>query len=544
MRKIIALLLALVMCIGLVACGSNTEQPSNDPGTQTNQPDQPNQPSEEEVPGEKVLRMGLGHEMLSLNPLVGGASGSGAVVCYAIYGSLWTITSDGEVNFEIAESYEYTSPDMSELVIKIREDACWDDGTPITADDLLFTFNYNMNGGMFFYVMGINFETSYAKDDKTLVLKLNFPSATFTEGLALIKIISKDVYEEKGEDGLGLSPKCSGAYKVEHWATGEDIILVKNPYYFNAENLIYDKIQISSNSDENTLFLNFKTGAYDIVALNDIKNIDAVENGEVAGTHHQVGAIQSFTYISMNTYDFDTFDDINIRAAIAHAVDWETIIAEICGGSYKMATSPLLPSANWAYKNMGVYEYNPELAASYLAKAGYGEGEFSFTLTVEDTEFFADIAEAMQFYLSEIGIDMQVKVLDAATVQQMNVSNQLEMVISKGMGASDPAAITNSRMSTSLPNATKFGPTAEGETYLMDLLDRATVSTEDQATRTAMFHEIQDLAWANYYTYPLYESMVHFAAIDEIGDFANAIDACSGFLHLQEFTVDQVTVGK
>lgn len=539
MKKAIALFLSLAMIVTLLAGCSGGSSANNSPVPNESSP----APAETISEGEKVLRMGLGYEPTSLNPLYSTA-GAGAVIGNAIYGTLWTLTCDGETNFEIAESYEYTNDEQTELTIKIREDANWNDGTPVTAEDVLWTLQYYTNGAMAFYVMDIDFEASYAPDDKTVVLKTTRASATFTEGLALCLILSKDCYDEGGEDALGLNPKCSGAYYVDHFSTGEDVILKKNPGYYNADNLIYDTLRITCNADESTLYLNFQTGEYDVVALSDNKNIAAIENGEVPGTHDQIGNIQCLTYISMNTYDFDTFQDINVRAAIAHAVDWESIITEICGAGYVIGTSPLLPSANWAYKKMGIYEYNPEAAADYLAAAGYAPGEFSFTMTIEDAEFNSQIAEAMQYYLAEIGITMNVQVGDGATVREANRANTLEMVISKSMGANDPAGVVNSRMSNATPNATKFGATEElGARGLEDLLDEACTSTDTQEARTEMFHQIQEIAWANYFTFPLYESAVHFGASDNIGDFSCAIDASSGYLHMDQFTVDQVAVG-
>lgn len=546
MKKILALLVCLVMMLSLFAgCGSESEPAVEAPAAESEPAEQPAEepaeaPAEEE--GEKVLYMGLGFEPTSLNCLYSTA-GAGAVICNAIYGSMWNITCDGEINYELAESFEYTNEEKTELTIKLRDDANWQDGTPVTAEDILWVLEYYKTGAMAFYVMDIDFEASHAVDDKTLVLVIGRANPMFTESLALCQIMSRSLYEEGGEEALGLSPMASGAYMVEKFSTGEDIVLVKNPGYYNADNLIYDKLVITCNADEQTLFLNFQNGEYDIASFTDDKFITQISNGDVDGYHDQLGNIQSLTYISMNTYDFDTFKDINVRGAIAHAVDWETLITEICGPNVVMGTSPLLPCGNWAYKNMGVYEYDPELAADLLEKAGYGPGEFSFTASVEDAEFNSQIMEAMQAYLAEVGIVMNIELGDGATIRERNRANELEMVISKSMGADDPAGVVNSRMSNATPNATKLGATDLGETYAEDLLDEACTSSADQQTRTEMFHELQDLMWDNYFTFPLYESPVHFGTADGIGDFACAIDASSGYLHVDQFTVDQVTLG-
>ena len=498
-------------------------------------------PASQAMAADNVLYFGAGFETQSLDPLVASVGGAGAVICHAIYGSVWTYTADGEINFEIAESYEWVNDEMTEVIIKIRDDAKFSDGSDITAKDVLDTFQRNMGGGMFFYVMSIDFANSTIVDDKTLDLKLTMASPTFVEGLAMVKInASSDMADDVK---LGSDPLCSGAYKIAQFGTGLDTILVKNEYYYDADNLIYDEIDIVANNSENTGYLNFQAGEYDIISLADAKNILAIQDGAVSGTHIQIGDIQDFTYICLNTTDFPEFADVNIRGAIAHAVDWATIIKEICGETVDIATSGLLPSSNWAYKDEGTYEYDPELAKQMLAEAGYStDNPFEFSITYKDAGFDGQIAEAMQAYLKEVGIIMNLNPGDAATVQMMNQTNMLPLCFAEAMGNKDPGGLTNSRMSNVPINSAHFGATDKGETYLQDLVDQATMSTEDEETRTAMYHEAQDLIHDYYYTYPLYEKKVYFAALDSIGDFACCIDANSGFFHLENLKKDKVTI--
>ena len=88
---------------------------------------------------------------------------------------------------------------------------------------------------------------------------------------------------------------------------------------------------------------------------------------------------------------------------------------------------------------------------------------------------------------------------------------------------------------------------AVGEEYQMTELQIRRIADAvnlrcEELGRTPSVEEIQDLAWEYYFTFPLYESAVHFGVSDGIGDFACAIDASNGYLHLDQFTVDQVTV--
>ncbi len=479
--------------------------------------------------GAKVLKIAMDSEPKSMNPVL--ASGGGnSVINNAIYGCVWTITCDGETNFQIAESYEYTNDEKTEMVIKLREDSKWEDGTPITPEDILFSYEYYKEGPAAFRVMNIDFENCAAIDEHTLKIKIHRPWPTFHEDLALMHIISRDLFDEGGVDAIGLNPKASGAYKIKSWSPGKPIVLEKNPNYFEKDKLEFDEVEVICLPDETTRMLEFESGSYDVVYLTARDNIEKISKGNVKGTHIQYGNIQQVTYIVVNTIDFEKFQNLNIRRAIAHAVDWKTIVEVICGDGYTMQTSPLFPSANWAYKNEGVYEYNPELAKRYLADAGYGPNEFLFTMRISNEDFNSQIAESMQAYLAEAGIRMNVSLGDTPTVREENRNNTIEMSFSKSMGAEDPSGVVNARMSNAKPNITKFGDPAIQADF-----DAACTSSAPKEERKKVFQDLQDRIWEWTSTYPLYESKVCFGAKDSIGAFDGGIDASSGYLHLAKF---------
>lgn len=549
MKKILALLLALAMVTALCACGDSA---STDPSAVEKTPVEEEATAAaaektetvEEENGEHVLNILCGDQQLTLDPLES-ANGSSDIVGRAIYSTLWNYYSDepNALDMELAESYELND-DQTELTVVLRDDIFFADGTPITAEDVLWTYDYYMGTAQAPNVENIDFENSYAEDDQHLVLKLIEASPVTLDSLTSLFILSKAAYEEGGTEKMANDPVFSGAYIVDTFETGEPIVLVKNPYYFDVDNLYYDKVVLTCISNENSRYLTFQGGGdvnYDIVAITSNDYVTLIGEGDTPNAHLQNTAMQALVYMAFNTYDFPQFADENLRAAVAHAVDWETIVSGICGENYTIAKSCLLPHMNWAFTETGTYAYDADLAAEYLAAAGYEPGEFTFTCRIADEDFNAEICEAVQAYLSVIGINMEISMADSPTVRSEIRSNTIEFGIAKSMGSSDPYSIVRSRVSSTPANLYHMVSVAElGETYLQDRFDEACFAIDGQEYRASLYKEVQQEMFDHYACYPLYETTSFYGAMDSMGDFAAACETSMGALCLRCMTNDLV----
>lgn len=553
MKKILALLLALAMLAALCACGdtgskdvSATEQTSatEESATAAEETESAAEKTEPADDGEHVLNILCGDQQLTLDPLES-ANGSSDIVARAIYATLWNYYSDdpNTLKMELASSYELND-DQTELKIVLRDDIFFADGTPITAEDVLWTYEYYLGTAQGPNVENIDFENSYAEDDQNLVLKLVEASPVTLDSLTSLFILSKAAFEEGGADKMANDPNFSGAYIVDTFETGEPIVLVKNPHYYDAENLYYDKVVLTCISNENSRYLTFQGGGdvdYDIVTINSNDYVVLNNEGDTPDAHLQSTAMQALVYMAFNTVEYPQFADVNLRAAVAHAVDWETIVTGICGENYTLAKSCLLPHMNWAFLETGTYEYDPELAAEYLEKAGYAPGEFSFTCRIADEDFNAEICEAVQAYLSMVGINMSISMADSPTVRSEIRSNTIEFGIGKSMGSSDPYSIVRSRVSSTPANLYHMVSVPElGETYLQDRFDEACFAVDGQDYRAELYQEVQQLMFDNYACYPLYETTNFYGASDSMGDFAAACETSMGALCMRCLTNDLV----
>lgn len=545
MKKLTALLLAVLMLLSMAACGSNG---GAEPTTET----APAETATDAAPAAEGtrLRIGLDFEPSTMNPTTQ-ADGQGSMfVTMSLYDGLWKTLVSGDMVMLVAESYEFVEEEVAtaeasdepsgeasgeasgepcgtSLVVHLREGLTFSDGNPITAEDVLWSFNYAASGTAgAMRLSNIALSYAYAKDDLTVVFPLYKQTPTIVEDLALIYIMEK-AWCEQSEDNINLNPVSSGAYTLESWESGMGVTLAKRDDYFDAANVYYDTVDITFIAAEETRLLAFENGDFDLVTLTASTSIDEINSGVMDNASIVVCPVQSLTGFQMNMVDFDIFDDVRVRQAIGHAIDVPTLVAAICGSAYTVADS-ILPSSNWAHVACGNYDYDVDLAKQLLAEAGYSEANpFTFTCTISDGGYNSMLAEATQAMLAEAGIVMNIETKDGATYMNMILNNEIQFAINSYMGSFDPAGVVNSRR-PGLPAHLSNYADAELEA----LLEECCNSMEGEDVRKPMWEELQTRAYEYANFIPLYESNVNYAVTDAIaGDSLAASMLADGYLY-------------
>ena len=144
----------------------------------------------------------------------------------------------------LAESWE-VSPDGLVYTFKMR-DAKFEDGSPITAKDAAFTLlRIRDNQGSLWADTYKVIKTAEAKDDKTLVVTLNQPTAPFLATLAMpgISILSEKAVTAAGEEAYAEKPMASGAFSLVEWRRGDRVMLKKNPNFWQADRVKLDGVE-------------------------------------------------------------------------------------------------------------------------------------------------------------------------------------------------------------------------------------------------------------------------------------------------------------
>ena len=528
-KKLVSLLLAAAMLLGLAACGDgsgSTAAATGSAGTPevSAAPEGGGAPDAQEA-SSGTLRVGLDGEPQSLAATETMGTNGAMFVGYCLYDTCWRVNTNGERTMLLADEYTLAD-DNSTITIHIRDNANFSNGDPVTAEDVLFSMGVS-DSTMGDQTAAFDLDASHADGDKTLVVAVKTPTPAMIDQIGSIPVMSKSWTEDfTNEAHIYTDILGCGPYMLaQDWSTGSPMYLKKNPNYHSADTLKYENIECYFVGEETTRYLSFQNNEYDICYLTDSANIEAVKADTARGLYS--APVEFVAGLIWNTYSEDSpYKNNDLRLAMCHAVDVPTLVESICGSAYIPATS-FMPSASWAYKNTA-YEYDPELAKEYFEKykKETGEDGFEFTVTINDSDINNGLAEAIQYAYSEIGIKMNIESVDMATYFGFLMDDSCYCTITQYSGSGDPGSVLNSWLSTSMYELQKTND------EIMPKLDAAANSMGSQEERTKQLHEVQDLMKEYAPILPLYETTINYALVSPDVDISASVMA-DGYLFPQ-----------
>jgi len=369
-------------------------------------------------------------------------------VASLMYNGLVKYDKDLNLVGELAESWRYTR-DCLDLTFKLRRNVRWHDGQPFTASDVVFTYETMVNpktptayGGDFKSVDSVE-----AVDPYTVHVRYKHPNAKALQSWS-IWMLPKHLLEAAAREGKlretpqnRTSPVGTGAYLFKEWKSGEKVVLVANPNYFEGRpyisRVVYRIIPSSA-----TTFLELKAKGVDGAKLTALQFKRQTEYPAFrkAYTKYQYAA-NVYVYLGMNLRDA-RFADRRVRQAFAHAVNKREIIEGVRLGLAREATGPYKPGT-WQYNpNVHLYPYDPAKAASLLAEAGWNEKDsdgflrkngqrFKFDLLLaQGSDEGRKVAEIIQAALKDIGVQVEIRVIEwAALLKEYIKKRNFEAVI-------------------------------------------------------------------------------------------------------------------
>ncbi len=513
MKKLLAFLMAMLMLLSLAACGSTSSEADSD--STENAADSTEETTEsvdDDAEAKTTLTIGVDAEFTSLNPVTTGTEGS-LLFRNGVYETLFVFNDDGEPEPWLAESYEWT--DDTTLVIKLHEGVYFHNGNEFTAEDVLYSLGVvAATPSAASRVGSIDLEASYAGDDYTVVLKTTAYSAVLISNLAgeLCCMMDKD-FGEENEGNLDQVSNGTGPYMLKEWNMGTDCVIVKNDNYWNSDTLdaYFQEIDIKFFNENSTAWMEYESGTLDVVYVSNSEAIEALASDSVDNTYYVTEQTNYVTSIFMSQNVDEQFTDINLRKAIAHAIDVETMVSSICGNSVLLASS-MFPSSMAGYIELGNYEYDVELAQSYLDQymADHNVSSVDLTMYVTTTGYNQTIAESIQAYLADIGISVTIETGAVSDIIPLMMSGTVNFGMSNCGGGYDP-----DEMFVAMRNSTANLLTKFADESILTLIDEAT-SESDYETRLDIYAQIQQFVYDEYYFIPLYENLNYYAANESV----------------------------
>ena len=431
MKKAVSLLLAVLMVLSLAACGKTPAEPSQTPSTQPST-ETPATEATEPAPTYAIDTLTVGTTAAIETAVFGEYNfdmlASGVSELPLVYQD-----TKGEYHPLLAT---YATEDAATWTYTIQDGMTWSDGAPVTAEDILFTLQYDQANG------SANFEAQTGEDGKvteakytgytlsddkmSISLTLASPNVRELSNMTSFRVMPKHVYEGKDTVSEAEGRITCGPYVLESFnKEAGTITFAVNEYYPQKPNV--EKIVYQLFGNEDTMYLALQQGDIDMVwaystgvagTYQDVLSADAnVSLANVAAAN--APAVLAFNNVK------GLFADENLRQAVSYALDYDAF-KNYFGSAYaEIPNRGFVPSTTVGYKDTEKLTTDASKADEYMKAAGYAEknadgfyvnadGQVAaFTLTVNAAkETHVGYAEMIKTQLESFGIQVNLDTVD------------------------------------------------------------------------------------------------------------------------------------
>ena len=321
----------------------------------------------------------------------------------------------------------WTQTDDTTWVFELRPGVKFHDGSPFTADDVVYTINAALTDKQVAVPSNYAYLAGAEKIDDLHVrvkLKRIFPAALEYMSMTL-PILPKAYRERVGPDGFSKAPVGTGPYKITKVDGVSEIDMERNDDYFDGPkgHPAIAKIVIHEVADATTEITDILSGRADWIWQ---FNPDQFENISRVPTLQALRAeSMRIGYLQMDAAGRTGADNpltkLKVRQAIAHAIDRVTIARQLVQGGSRVLDAACYPTQFGCDQAVATkYEYDPDLAKKLLAEAGYPDG-FDTELV---TYVLPQYSGAIQNYLKAVGINARVSQLQVGAVVQRTIAGQ------------------------------------------------------------------------------------------------------------------------
>jgi peptide/nickel transport system substrate-binding protein/oligopeptide transport system substrate-binding protein len=350
---------------------------------------------------------------------------------------------------DLAESYA-VSPDGLTYTFKLRHGVKFHNGREMTADDVAYSYNRTVNPktqspgqGFFKSIAGYD-DMAAGKADHmsgikvvdpyTLAITLSKPDATFLQVVALnfSGVVAKEDVAKWGAD-YGHHPDGTGAYYLDSWTLGQELVMKRNTDYYTKGVPYLDEVDIKIGAEPLTALLQLQKGQIDIAGdgIPPASFLQVMNNPDEKKLVVSAPQLET-SYLTMNV-NMKPLNDVRVRQAINMAINKDRIV-KIINGRADIATQPLPPGMPGYDPNFKGYAYDPDKAKELLKEANYDSSQ-SMDLMVYNTDPNPRIAQAIQQDLAAVGITVNIKSLDQSVIISAGgTANTVPLIWSGGMG--------------------------------------------------------------------------------------------------------------
>jgi peptide/nickel transport system substrate-binding protein len=359
---------------------------------------------------QNALTWGFNSEIETLDPYVTAKRTSQLVIRNMLENLVVREPASGTARPALATAWKWIDPVTLEFTL--RRGVSFHDGSPFSADDVVYTVDYVKNPET---------KTSFGKadygfikkaekvDDYTVRLLLEAPTPSAVDQLSqVLFILPKATHQKLGARAFASAPVGTGPMKIEKFEAGRSTIMVKNDKYYAADwgKPRLERITVLTIADPQTASAELSAGKVDFLwniqpdqmaQLKQASNVTTVSGGSVA--------VSFLSLDAEGRSGANPLQDKNVRLAISHAIDRQAIAKVLRGEASEVIHSPCNPRQFGCAQDVTKYEYNVAKAKEYMAKSS---GPKTFELKIAAFTDSGPVAEAIAGDLRQIGIDAKL----------------------------------------------------------------------------------------------------------------------------------------
>ncbi|NCT54747.1 ABC transporter substrate-binding protein [Candidatus Falkowbacteria bacterium] len=375
----------------------------------------------------------------NINPLYSAGREVDNDISSLVYSSLFRYNKDGVLEDDLVEFFEIKE-DGKEYLIKIKDNVKWHDGSDLSADDVVFTFNLIQDESYRAPLRQAFIGVSVEKVDE-LFVKFILPEAhaPFTS-LLTFGILPKSLWENSNPDSiilseLNLKPVGSGPFKFESISktkSGEvrEYSLEANQDYYGGQPYLKAvKFIFYPDRQEAIKALNDKQ----ILGLNNLpfsqRNSLLAKNSLYIRDLAQPQVISLFFNESKN----ESLKDKNLRLALAQGINKDELVSEIFSNAYRRVDSPFLEESLAYNSELEAISYLPDLAREFLK-----EKSLKLELTTVDTGSNLVVAEKVKSYWQELGVEIEIKAVSGEQIIEIIKKRDFQVLLYGQVIGGDP----------------------------------------------------------------------------------------------------------
>jgi peptide/nickel transport system substrate-binding protein len=482
-----------------------------------------------------TLRMGMQADPTAFDPQKTSATAIWRVVEH-IYDTLTRIKPDLTIEPSLAESWDI-SDDGVVYTFHIRQGVTFHDGTPLTADDVAFTYARLLDpataststatllsikgaaelasaaagGGTPIPAGASSVDAAMAQlgikviDLATIEITLDAPDASFLTSISdSTGIIYSRAFVEANNNDVTQVTNGTGPFKVDEYIPNTSVTLSRNENYWEAGLPYFDGLEMTIAAEDTArtgLVIQGSADYIEYAPLRDVDTLSANPDLKMAGDGNT-----NIRFLGFNLTR-EPFNKLEVRQAIAKVVD-RTPMIESCVFGHGTAVETVFPPDFWAALDVQSQAQDIEGAKALMATAGYPDG-FSTTMTSwSEYSFLSNAAIVLQEQLKQIGIEAEMILLDAGTMIQTVYSDKdFDLAVTGTSGYVDPHGLMVENFLT--------GGSGNFVTYsnadVDGLIDQGKIETDVEA-RAEIYRQIQtillqDLPWVNFFVANQFEAL-------------------------------------